>query len=121
MDLVEYPIQSAKLQWEARQVLRDLHEIPHLLLRIKVTGTHFPRRALEAFVSIGEVRSRFVEIGPDGLSASAYFDRAPREGVVEFGYGAEVLLRFPVPFRRAVVRELDPARLPPHTRRMASE
>ena len=120
-DLVDYPIQSPKLRWEASQVLRDLHERPHLLLRVKLIGTYFPQRALEPLVTVGGVRSRFAEIATDGLSAAAYFDQVPHEGTVEFGYGEEVLLRFPEPFRRPGIRVLDPKRLPPNVQLMVHE
>lgn len=118
-DLIQFPIQSERLQWEARQVMRDLDYIPHLLLRLKLTGTHFPQRALEPFVKVGEVRSRFVTISDDGLNANAYFDQSLTQGCkVEFGYGQDILLRFPRSFNWEVVRLLDPNRLPIDTKLM---
>jgi len=117
MDLVEFPIESEHLRWEARLVVRDLNEEPHLLMRIKLTGTHFPQRALKPFVLVGKVRSRFVSIADDGLSACAYFDEPLQQGGrIEFGYGTEVLLRFPRAFEREGVELLDPKRLPSNTR-----
>jgi hypothetical protein len=117
MDLIDFPIESKRLHWEARQVVRDLYEKPHLLLRLKLTGTHFPQRALEPFVVVGKMRSRFVEIAEDGLSANAYFDEPlPVGGRVEFGYEREVLLRFPAVFDSETVELLDPKRLPERTR-----
>lgn len=117
LDLIDFPIESERLHWEARQVLRDLHQEPHLLIRVKLTGTFFPQRAEEPFVRVGEVRSRFVEIAEDGQSISAYFDEpVPPRGFVEFGYGDEVLLRVPRRFSLDAVRMLDPKRLPANTR-----
>ncbi len=116
-DLIDFPIESERLRWEARQVLRDLHQEPHLLMRLKLTGTYFPQRALEPFVIVGKVRSRFVEITDDGLSANAYFDEPLPEGEKpEFGYGEEVLLRFPRAFDNDAFQPLDPERLPRNTR-----
>ncbi len=86
-------------------------------MRIRLTGTHFPQRALEPFVVVGKVRSRFVEIADDGLSANAYFDRPPpQRGRIEFGYGEDILLRFPRAFDKGVAKLLDAERLPKKTR-----
>jgi|ERR1700736_2134925 len=120
-DLIEYPIESPKLRWEARQVVRDLHHQPHVLLRLKLTGTHFPQRALEPWVQVGRVRSRFVQIAPDGLSATAYFDRLPRGGAVELGYGPDVYLRFSQPFVAEPVHALDVKRLPANVKLLLAE
>jgi hypothetical protein len=118
-DLIDYPIESDRLNWEARQVLRDLNQEPHLLIRVKLGGTYFPQRALEPFAVVGKVRSRFVEIADDGLSARAYFgEPLPEGGRIEFGYGEQILLRFPGAFDPGVVECLDPERLPEHTRRL---
>ena len=116
-DLIDFPIESERLRWEARLVVRDLDQNPHLLMRIKLTGTHFPQRALKPFVVVGKVRSLFVSIADDGLSACAYFDQPlPPGDRIEFGYGMEVLLRFPRAFSHEAVELLDPKRLPNNTR-----
>ncbi len=117
MDLVDFPIESDRLYWEARLVVRDLNQEPHLLMRITLTGTHFPHRALKPFVAVGEVRSLFVSIAEDGLSAHAYFDKPlPQGSRIEFGYGEQALLRFPGPFDPHGIRPLDRKRLPSNTR-----
>lgn len=119
MDLVDFPIESERLRWEARLVVRDLNQEPHLLMRVKLTGTHFPQRALEPFVVVGKVHSRFVTISDDGLTACAYFDeQLPQGGRVEFGYGTEVLLRFSRAFDHEEAELLDPKRLPSNMRLM---
>ncbi len=117
LDLVDLPIESERLHWEGRQVLRDLDNEPHLLMRVKLTGTFFPQRSEEPFVRVGEVQSRFVEIAEDGQSVNAYFDQPlqPRS-VVEFGYGNEILLRVPQRFSLDRIQVLDPQRLPANTR-----
>ncbi|HFD88183.1 MAG TPA: hypothetical protein ENJ35_10990 [Gammaproteobacteria bacterium] len=110
-DLIEFPVVTDKVIWEARQVLRDMGEKPkpHILLRIKLSGTYFEQRALEPYVSVGKVRSLFVEISEDGLTASAYFDKPlPTEGMIEFGYGNEAMFRLKSPFDPDNVRVLDP-------------
>ena len=116
-DLIEFPIESERLNWEARQIVRDLYNEPHLFIRLKLTGTFFPQRALEPFVLVDKVRSRFVQISEDGLSAYAYFDQVPPEtGRVEFGYGEEVLLRFPRRFSSQSVEFLDLNLIPKGTK-----
>lgn len=116
-NLIEFPIESERLNWEARQVVRDLYNEPHLFLRLKLTGTHFPQRAIEPFVLVGEVLSQFVLISEDGLSAHAYFDRWPPErGVVEFGYGKKVFLRFPHRFSSESAEFLDLNLIPEGTK-----
>jgi len=118
-DLIEYPIVSNRLQWEARQVVRDLYQKPHLLMRIKLTGTRFPQRAEEPFMCVGELRSRFAVIAEDGQSVRAYFDESlPPEGMVDFGYGDRVLLRAARLFSSSEAEVLDIKRLPPKTRFM---
>ena len=116
MDLVDFPIESERLRWEARLVVRDLYQEPYLFLRLKLTGTLFPHRALEPFVIVGKVRSRFVTIADDGLSACAYFDQPVPEGSrIEFGYGNDILLRLPRAFDPQAVEILDPKLLPRDT------
>ncbi len=116
MDLIDFPIESNHLRWEACLVVRDLNEEPHLFMRLKLTGTHFQERALEPFVVVGKTRSRFVTISDDGLTARAYFDvQLPQGGRVEFGYGTDLLLRFPRAFDREEAALLDAKRLPSQT------
>jgi hypothetical protein len=113
-NLISFPIQSERLEWSAREVLRDLSGKPHLFWRVKMTGTQFDERALPPYVSVGGVRSIFAVIAPDGLSVSGYFDRPLRGGVVEFGYHDEPpLLRSARRFEAGAVSRLDRARLPP--------
>ena len=115
-DLIKYPIENERLKWEARMIIRDLDQVPHLFMRLKLTGTHFVQRALEPFVTIGKVRSRFVTISDDGLSACAYFDKQlPKGEPILFGYGMEVMLRFSKAFHHDEAVLLDPKRLPANT------
>ena len=117
MDLIEFPIVSERLKWEARMVVRDLDHEPHLLIRIKISGTHFQLRALAPFVSVGKVRSRFVTIADDGLSACAYFDQPlPARATIEFGYGGDTFLRFHKLFDSGAFALLDQKRIPKNTK-----
>lgn len=112
-DLIEFPIESPKLKWEAKVVVREINEGPRLYIRLKLTGTRFPFFNTIAFVRIGNTMARHVDIAEDGLSANAYFDRVlPESGVVEFGYDVQTLLRFPQRYSGGAVVRLDQKRLP---------
>lgn len=116
LNLIKFPIESELLQWEAKQVLRDIHKKPHLFLRIKLTGTSFPLRALDPLVKVGDITSKFVIISEDLLEAFAYFDKPiPLEKTIEFGYEDGILLRFPNKFDRTKINLLDFKRLPKMT------
>lgn len=102
-----------RMQWDAREVVRDIDGKPQLWLRLRLQGPVFTHRALEPIVTVGGVTSRCVEIASDGLSVHAYFDRLPPEGaVIEFGYEDGVLYRFPRVFHREGIHVLDHQRLP---------
>ncbi|HEX7317491.1 MAG TPA: hypothetical protein VF297_26560 [Pyrinomonadaceae bacterium] len=112
-DLIEFPIESPKLKWEAKVVVREINEGPRLYVRLKLTGTRFPIFNTIPFVRIGRTVTHHVDIADDGLSANAYFAQAPPEGgVVEFGYDVETMLRFPRRYSGDAVTRLDQQRLP---------
>jgi len=93
-NLIDWPIVSDRLQWEGKLVLRDRAGVPHIFFRLKLSGTFFVERSSEPFMQVGGLRSRFVRIASDGLSADGYFDEPPpAEGTVEFGYARQVFLR----------------------------
>lgn len=116
-ELIDWPITSDRLQWQGRHVLRDLEGEVQLLFRLTLSGTHFPERGAEPFMRVGGLRSRFVRISADGLTADGYFDHPPpTEGPVEFGYGHRVLLRCRRGFHRPDVGLLRRALLPPNVR-----
>ncbi len=116
-DLIKYPIEHERLRWEAKYVVKDLWGKPHLLLRLKLTGTRFQERALEPLVTVGDARSLFVEISKDGLAAYAYFDKpVPSRAVIEFGYGYGPLLRFKGDVTSKAIGILDPKLLPKGTK-----
>jgi hypothetical protein len=106
-------IPEPQLEWKAREVVRDIESRPHLFTRITLTGDYFPKRSLVPFVRVGSALTFSVEIADDSLSVRAYFaGPLPRKGIIEFGYGNEVAMRFPKRFRLDVVERLDLARLP---------
>lgn len=107
------PPQGQEVRWAAREVVTDLFDRPHLMLRITITGPHFPHRALEPWVTVGEARSHFVRISPDGMRADAYFDvDAVPDGEMRMGHGPDVELIVPERFTPRRIERLDRARLP---------
>jgi hypothetical protein len=105
--------EKPRLRWSAGEVLRDLHEVPHLLARLTLTGPFFPPRSAEPCATVGTVRSRFVLLLEDGMRADAYFDRRLPDGEpVAFGYGRRIAFRFPGGLKRSAIRRLDRTRLP---------
>jgi hypothetical protein len=118
-ELIDWPITSDRLQWQGKQVLRDLNGEPYIFFELKLSGTYFPERSAEPFVNIGKLRSRFVQITSGGLSANAYFDEPPpSDDVVEFGYGSQVYLRCGRGFESSLTVRLKRPLLPPNVRNL---
>ena len=116
---MEYVMQQpSNLEWEAREVVRELNKRPHLLVSIEIKGTYFPHRSAPPFARIVQPdgrtkRSWFVDVSDDNLSLKAYFTLdMPESGKIEFGYGDMVIGAVPLNFDRTKVRVLDRARLP---------
>jgi hypothetical protein len=104
-DIIRLPDPRKHVRLELREVLLDLHEKPHVLMRARLTGWHFQHRAEEPFMVVGEVVSRLVRLAPDGLTADAYFDKPlPRAKRVSFGYGRTIAWDFDL--------DVDPSRAP---------
>lgn len=102
------PPKGERVDLEAAEVVLDLHDKPHLLTRVTIVGPYFPERSEEPYVRVGEVRSKFVRISEMGLRVDAYFDaRLPDAGEVVFGYGRDVDLIVPQPWRTEAVMRLD--------------
>ncbi len=115
--IVESLGENEHLIWRARQVVRNVDHELHLFIRLKLTGTHFPQKLTEPFVSVGGVRSRFVLISEDGLSLYAYFDQPlPEKEPVMFGYGDEVSFQLPRRFYNNSVDFLNLSFIPRGTR-----
>jgi hypothetical protein len=106
-------IDRKQLGWSAKEVVRDVDIGPRLFVRLALVGPYFPERALEPFARAGGVRSRLVRITDGGRRALAYFDEPISDGVaIEFGYGEQVLYRFPRRFGNHLLERLDRQRLP---------
>jgi hypothetical protein len=110
-DLLRFPIEHERLRWDAREVVRELADGPHLFVRLTLTGTRFALRALEPQVWVGMSYARFVDIAEDGLTVRAYFDETPPPGTVYFGYAQRPELAFG-DFEPERVPRLDRTRLP---------
>lgn len=115
-DIIHPPDPRETVHAEVREVVRDVKSRPHVFLRVKLTGWHFPGRALLPFLLVDDVVSRFVVLARDGLSASAYFDRPlPAVNRVSFGYGRIVAWNFDLGIDASQVPRLNRRRLPPGT------
>ncbi len=112
-NLIDFPVESDRLKWEAKEVLRDIGGRVCFFVRLRIEGTDFAQRALPPYVQVGKLRAAFTRIERDGLSVTGYFDRPVPEGPVEFGYGDEPpMLRCARRFEPPVVVRLDRALLP---------
>jgi hypothetical protein len=104
-EIKRLPDPRKNVRAEVREVVQDVFGKPHVFIRMKLTGWHFPHRSLEPFVVVGDVVSKQVIIDPDALAANAYFDKPlPRADRISFGYGNIISWDFDVP--------IDPQRLP---------
>lgn len=114
----EAVVRQPEFRWAGREVVRELNDRPHLLLRVEIAGALFRLRDAPAFVRIvregGQVaESWFAEVPDDGTALVGYFAPGTNvEGIVEFGYGNEVMGRASQPFTAKRVERLDRARLP---------
>lgn len=115
-ELIRFPDPKQNVRAEVREVVREVGGRPHIFARIKLTGWHFPHRAPEPFMALGEAVSQRVEISRDGSSAQGYFDVSlPNSERVSFGYGKVIQWDFDVPITREMMVPLDRARLPKGT------
>lgn len=112
-EIIRLPESRRSIKAEIREVVRDVAQKPHVLVRVRLSGWHFPERAPEPFLMIGKAVSRFVLIDPEGTAADAYFDVLPPPAErVSFGYGKIVSWDFDVVINPARAERLDRARLP---------
>jgi hypothetical protein len=111
--MVEFTYQQAvPLQIEAVEVLREVGELPHLLLRIAIRGGRFPQRALEPFARVDDsgraVEAYLVEIDDDESGLRAYFaSDLPLRGSLTLGYGSEVTAEIPLTRLELQAQRLD--------------
>jgi len=112
-EIIRLPDSRKVVKIELREVVRDVGGKPHVFIRVRLSGWHFPERALEPFLVIGNAVSRFVLIENEGTTADAYFDvRLTEAKRVSFGYGNIVSWDFDVKVDPAGIDRLDRARLP---------
>lgn len=78
---------------DSKEVIKIIDDKPHLLLRIKISGTNFPHRAKEPVVRIMYSKEKFAvswfaKVSDDNKSLNAYFpvDTDISEWI-EYGYG----------------------------------
>ena len=89
-------VRDRDFSWRAREVLREVANTPHLLLRVDVLGPHFPDRDSAPFVRLVVGRRRYAalmtEVAEDHSHLRSYFpvDQSLK-GRIEFGYAGEVL------------------------------
>jgi len=112
-EIIRLPDPRNEVKVELREVVRDVKKKPHVFIRIRLSGWHFPERALEPFLVIGKDVSKFVLIDHEGTTADAYFDVRPSAAKrVSFGYGKIISWDFDVMVDPAGIDPLDRARLP---------
>ncbi|MEA2328988.1 MAG: hypothetical protein QOE68_3947 [Thermoanaerobaculia bacterium] len=112
-ELIRLPDQRKKVRAELREVVKEIHGKPHLLIRLHLTGWHFPHRGAEPFVAVGDVVSKRVTISRDELTADAYFDKPlPAAERLSFGYGKIISWDFDIPIDPHHIAPLDRTKLP---------
>ncbi len=112
-DLIRLPDPKKNVRAEVREVVKDVNGRPHVFIRITLTGWHFPHRAEEPFMVIGDVVSWRVLISRDGLTAQGYFDTPlPSAKSLGFGYGNTIHWDFKIPIKPEIIPRLDRFRLP---------
>lgn len=107
-----------QVEWRAQEVIKELDDRPHLLVRIEIIGPYFPHRAPEPFVRIlsGErivAESWFAKVSEDNRKLLAYFPTdVPQGEIIEFGYGSDVMGRIRAGFESGMVKRLEREQLP---------
>jgi hypothetical protein len=115
---MQFAAQPPQLTWQAEEVVREIDGRPHLLVRVSIRGGFFPQRALVPFVRLVDgdkpsVRAWFTEIRDDSNELLGYFPTdMTGGGVLECGYGQDVVGRSSIRFDPRSIKRLDRARLP---------
>lgn len=86
-------------QVEAVEILKDIGEKPHMLLRISIRGGHFPHRNAPAFARIQDKENLFealyCEIDYDESGFRAYFPTdIPLNGILSVGFENDIVAEF---------------------------
>jgi hypothetical protein len=112
-EIIRLPEQKRSVTAEISEVVRDVAQQPHIFVRVRLRGWHFPERAPEPFLVIGKAVSKFVLIAQDRETADAYFDAVPPAAQgVSFGYGKTISWDFDLAVDPKKIIRLDRARLP---------
>lgn len=112
-EIIRLPDPRKTVKIELREVIRDVVNKPHLFVRARLSGWHFPERALEPFLVIGTEVSKFVLISNEGSVADAYFEvELPAAKRVSFGYGNIVSWDFNVSVDPKRIERLDRKLIP---------
>jgi hypothetical protein len=107
-------VRESDFTLRAREVLREVADTPHQLMRVDVLGPYFPERDSAPFVRLVSgrqcVTALMTEVAPDQTHLRAYFPvDQPMRGRVEFGYAGEILGSVAIGESR--IERLDPLRI----------
>lgn len=108
--------QPVPLEIDALEVLREVDQLPHMLLRIDIRGGRFPQRALHPFARIAStgkaVEAHMVEIDDDEAGIRAYFPTdVSLRGALTVGYGSELTAEIPLDRLELRPKQLDEAKI----------
>lgn len=111
---------------EGAEMLKEVGDLPHLLLKIAVRGGHFPHRNAAAFARIQEGRTRinalYCEIDDDEAGLRAYFATdVPLRGTLLVGYENEVVAEFELERLKLTPARLDAGRIETRFHRVTRE
>ena len=70
-EIVRLPDPRQQVHIDVDEIVREVRGRAHVATRVKIAGWHFPHRAPEAFLVVGDVVSDRVVIEPDGSVAAA--------------------------------------------------
>lgn len=112
-EIICLPDPRKAVKISTREVVREFENRPHVFVRVRLSGWHFPERAPEPFMVVGKTVSKFVLISGDGSIADGYFDTMPAAAkVVRFGYGKIISWDFTAAFKPTSITRLNRALLP---------
>ena len=109
---------QAEVSWQAKELVREVNDQPHVLVGVEIRGPYFPHRGVPAFVRVVEPGGRsmncwFTEVSEDNRVLKGYFPLdLPRKGTLEFGYARQVQGSVPFELDPRKVQSLDRSRLP---------
>ncbi len=116
------PPRDAVVRWSAREVVLDLFDVPHLMMRLTITGARVQVPSPNQVVTIGPLRSRMVRVANEGMRVDAYFDiDCAADGEIRLQMDGQTMLIVPDAFVAGNVQPLDRSRLPEGTRMRLAE